>query len=128
MRSLILAAGLLAGAFVSPAAAAPTEDPRTTTDVRCIVVAGSLIASDDAQAQDLGRANLFYFMGRLEGRGDQPDFVKRIVEEEKAMSGPDVQAQAKICGGIFTNAMQTVQSLNDAIQQQAGGTAPTTPK
>ncbi len=71
MRSALIFAAALA--TLAPAIAmAATPDPaadKTALDVRCIVVGGALSQSDDADLQSLGRASLFYFLGRLEGRG-----------------------------------------------------------
>jgi hypothetical protein len=129
MRALLPLAGL-AVALVLPSATW-AEDPKSTTDIRCMVVSGGLSSSDDPELQSLGRASLFYFMGRLEGRGDVTDLNGRVVEEEAKMTGEDVKTQAKICGALFNAALQNLQSTSDAIAQHvgagAGGTMSPTP-
>jgi hypothetical protein len=117
--------GALAAATLALPPAARAEDPKSTTDIRCIVVSGTLASSDDPELQSLGRANLFYFMGRLEGRGDTDNLPARIADAESKMTADDMKAQAGVCNGIFTAAMQSLQAVNDAIQQRAGGTAAT---
>jgi hypothetical protein len=111
----------------APAAAAPSGDP-ATNDMRCIVVAGALLQSDDEQMRSLGRANLFYYLGRLQGRGDVANLDARIVDQAAKMSAADIGAEAKSCGAMFTAATQALQDLSNAFAQHfrapGGGTAP----
>jgi hypothetical protein len=61
------------------APAAFADDP-TTTDVRCIVVAGSLAQSQDSDLQKLGDVSLLYFWGRLQGRGATTGVEAKVAE------------------------------------------------
>ena len=111
-----------AAADAVPADPAPDADP-TLTDLRCMVVAGVLLGADDEQMRSLGRASLFYYLGRLQGRGDMDNLDARIVEVAGKMSEADVNAQSRSCGARFTAATQALQSLNDALAQHFGGAA-----
>lgn len=102
----------------APAGATPTD---ATTDMRCIVVAGALLGADDEQMKSVGRASLFYYIGRLQGRGDVANLNQRIVEQATKMTGDDIKAQAKTCSAQFTSATQALQDLSDAFQQRFGG-------
>ncbi len=143
MRPATLAAAfalLAAPAFAAPpspdstaaaqdaAAAGPavSGDP-TLTDMRCIVVAGALLGSDDQQMKSLGRASLFYYLGRLQGRGDVADMDARIVDQAAKMTEDDIKTQSKSCAAMFTAAAQALQDLSNAFQKHfggAGGAAP----
>jgi hypothetical protein len=123
--ALILAAALALGA--RPAAAAP-EDPKTTVDIRCVIVGGALAQSSDPDLQSLGRASLFYFLGRIQGRGDTDNLDARIVDVASKMTSDDLKAQSQTCGAMFTAATQNLQDLSNSFQQHFGDKAPPPPK
>ena len=123
--ALILAVALGLGALP---AAAQAEDPKTTLDIRCVIVGGALAQSDDPDLQSLGRASLFYFVGRLEGRGDTDNLDARIVDAAGKMTGDDLKSQSQTCGAMFTAATQTLQDLSKAFQQHFGEKAAPPPK
>lgn len=100
--------------------AAPSGDP-TLTDMRCIVVAGALLQADDEQMRSVGRASLFYYLGRIEGRGDTANMDARIVDQAAKMTEDDIKTQSKSCGAMFTAAAQALQELNNAFEQHFGG-------
>jgi GH25 family lysozyme M1 (1,4-beta-N-acetylmuramidase) len=131
---ILVAAATLAAPLSAAAApvAAHAEDPKTTTDIRCIIVGGALAQSDDPELQSLGRASLFYFMGRLEGRGDMDNIDARIVDVAAKMTSDDIKTQSQTCGAMFTAATQGLQQLSDAFKQHfntppAAGAAPAAP-
>ncbi len=109
-----------AAADAAPADAAPSGDP-TLTDMRCIVVAGALLQADDEQMRSVGRASLFYYLGRIEGRGDTANMDARIVEQAAKMTEDDIKTQSKSCGAMFTAAAQALQELNNAFEKHFGG-------
>ena len=105
----------------APAAAgdAAPGDP-TLTDMRCIVVAGALLQTDDEQMKSVGRASLFYYLGRIEGRGGTANMDARIVDQAAKMTEDDIKNQSKTCGAMFTAAAQALQDLNKAFEQHFG--------
>ena len=113
------AAPASAPAAGAPAGAAPSSDP-TVNDMRCIVVAGALLQADDEQMKSVGRASLFYYLGRMQGRGDTANMDARIVGEAAKMTEDDIKTQSKTCGAMFTSAAQALQGLSDAFQQHFG--------
>ena len=118
-------AGVLAAGVALPAVAAPPEDPKTTTDLRCVVVAYALTQNPDPELQKLGSVSLFYFWGRLEGRGAADNMAARLTEEAAKMTGDDIKAQAKTCGAIFDASTESWRALNNAVQDQSGAAPPT---
>jgi hypothetical protein len=137
MRPALLAAAALAlvAAQPPPAAAAPAatvsaaNDPKSVSDIRCVIVAGTLAQSDDPQAKSLGTASLLYFWGRLEGRGDTANAAARITEQARGMTADSIKTQAKICGDQVTAAGQALQDIGDTLQKQSGANpAPAPPK
>jgi hypothetical protein len=120
-----------AKADAAPADAAPSGDP-TLADMRCIVVAGALLQADDEQMRSVGRASLFYYLGRLEGRGETANMDARIVDQAAKMTEDDIKTQSKSCGAMFTAAAQSLQELNNAFEQHfgapGGGAAGAAPK
>ena len=119
--ALVAAPALAAphAAHAAPAAADSGGDP-TTTDLRCMVVAAALVSSDDEQMRSLGRANLFYFLGRLQGRGATGDMNNRLVDIASKMNEDDIKAEAKNCGAVFTAATQALQDMSTAFAQHFG--------
>ena len=117
--ALILAAALTLGAVPVAAPAAPDE-PATATDVRCLLVSGALAQGDDPELKNIGTLSLFYFWGRLEGRGAPSDIVQRLIEESKKLSSDDVKAQAKVCADLSKSAGQKISDISDALQKALG--------
>jgi hypothetical protein len=103
----------------APAGVAPSGDP-TVNDQRCIVVAAALLQADDEQMKSVGRASLFYYLGRLQGRGDTANMNARIVDQAAKMTEDDIKNQSKTCGAMFTAAAQSLQDLSNAFEQHFG--------
>ncbi len=106
-------------------ATVPGEDPKTTEDVRCVIVAYTLTQSSDPDLQKLGAVSLFYFWGRLEGRGATANMSNRLTQEAARMSADDVKAQANICGGLISAGTESLRALNNTVQDHAGTASPT---
>jgi hypothetical protein len=123
-HALALAAACAALAAGLPAAAQGADDPKTVTDIRCVLVSGAIAQSDDPQTKQIGEASLLYFLGRLEGRGATANLVPRIVEQAGRMSTDDMRAQVQICGPMVTAAGQSLQDLGAALEQKRHGAAP----
>jgi hypothetical protein len=121
-RTPALAAALAASLFAATGAHA--EDPKTTTDIRCVVVAYALTHNEDPDLQKLGAVSLFYFWGRLDGRGATADLGLRLTDEATKMTSDDLKAQAQICAGIFAAGTETLKSFSQAVQSSAPGAAP----
>ena len=130
MRSALLtAAAALALAALPPLAAAQAQDAQTTSDIRCVIVAGTLAQNDDPQLKSLGTTSLLYFWGRLEGRGATANAAAQIIEEARKMTADDVKAQAQTCGNMVSAAGQSLQDIGDTLQKQNGANpAPAAPK
>lgn len=124
---LAFAAAMLAAATAAAtpsAIPASAEGPRTLTDVRCIIVAGSLAQSDDPDLQKVGQASLIYFWGRLEGRDATADIASRVAEEAAGMTPEAIKQQAGVCGALVTAAGQSLQDLGEAVKQKLGTGTP----
>ena len=120
--ALFLAAALALGALPAAAPAAPA-DTVAATDVRCLLVSGALAQSDDPELKNIGTLSLFYFWGRLEGRGAPSDIVQRLIDESKKLSSDDVKAQAKVCADMSKSAGQKISEISDALQKTLGAPA-----
>jgi hypothetical protein len=125
MRFSIVLAAALALATLPAAASAAPDEAATNTDVRCLFVSGALAQSDDPQLKNIGTLSLFYFWGRLEGRGEPSDIVQRLIDASKKMSADDVKAQAQTCANLSKAAGQKVSDISDALTKTLGdGAAP----
>jgi hypothetical protein len=125
MRFPLVLAATLALAVVPAAASAAPDDATTTTDVRCLFVSGALAQSDDPELKNIGTLSLFYFWGRLEGRGAPGDIVQRLIDASKKMSADDVKSQAQTCANLSKAAGQKISDISDALAKTLGdGAAP----
>src|ERR1700733_1892100 len=115
MRFPLVVAAVLALAALPPAVSAAPDDATLTTDVRCLFVSGALAQSDDPQLKNIGTLSLFYFWGRLEGRGAPSDIVQRLIDASKKMSADDVKAQAKVCADMSKSAGPQISDITDAL-------------
>ena len=123
MRAALILAVVAALGVLAPAAA-QAEDPKTTFDIRCVIVGGALAQSTDPDLQSLGRASLFYFLGRIQGRGDTENIDARIVDVASKMTADDLKAQSQTCGAMFTAATQNLQDLSNSFKEHFGDRAP----
>ena len=119
--TLALAAALALVAAPSAAPATPAAD--ATTDLRCLFVSGALSQSDDPELKNIGTLSLFYFWGRLEGRGAASDVAQRLIEEAHKMTAADVKAQAQTCADLSKSAGQKISDISDALQKTVGDAA-----
>ncbi len=123
--ALVLAAALALAAAPAATPAAPAADATTTTDLRCLFVSGALSQSDDPELKNIGTLSLFYFWGRLEGRGAPTDVAQRLIDELKTMTTADLKAQAQTCANLSKAAGQHISDISDALQKTLGdGAAP----
>ena len=102
-------------AAVTAGAAARAEGPDTTTDIRCLVVAGAFAQKDDPKLKQIGATAFVYFWGRLQGRGDMAGLSDRVKQEIGRMSPDDIQAQAPLCGKMLTDTGDAIQALGRDI-------------
>jgi 2C-methyl-D-erythritol 2,4-cyclodiphosphate synthase len=127
--ALLLAAALALGASPLDADAQPSSGPSdgaaatTVTDVRCVIVSGTLAQSDDPQMKAIGYASLLYFWGRLEGRGATDNVAALIIGQAQRMTPEDVKSQEQICNALVTGAGQSLQDLSNTLQKELGGRA-----
>jgi hypothetical protein len=120
--ALVLVAALAFGALPLAAPAAP-DDAVTTSDLRCLFVSGALAQSDDPELKNIGTLSLFYFWGRLEGRGAPSDVAQRLIEQSKKMTADQVKAQVQTCADQSKAAGQQITDISDALQKNLGGGA-----
>ena len=121
MRLAPIAAAAAAFAMLAPIAAHAAEpNPSEVTDIRCLVVGGALVGSSDPDVQSLGRATLFYFLGRIDGRGRAPNLTARVADVYGKMSAADIQAQIPVCSALFTAANQSLQDISGVLKDHAG--------
>src|SRR5579862_2834051 len=112
-------AGLVAAA-ASPAAAQATHAPAhaaaaaaslttgVTGDVRCLLTMGALASNKaNAQAATLG---VYFFEGRITARAPNLDLTAALKTEAARMTQTDLQSEARRCGSLIQQAMQSLQT------------------
>ncbi|HEX5184043.1 MAG TPA: hypothetical protein VFW19_12955 [Allosphingosinicella sp.] len=109
--SIVLALPFLIGA-------APPPDA-TRSDVRCLVLSLPLAGSDKPEEKQAGLVDVFYFLGRIDGRSPGFDLETAVVREETAIraSAPaDRQALAQSCASILEKRGGDLKTLGDHLQ------------
>jgi hypothetical protein len=91
------------------------------------VVGGALAGSDDPDVRSLGRATLFYFQGRVDGRGRAPDLTASVADAYAKMTAAEVQAQIPVCSALFTAANQSLEDISAALKNHAATGPPAEP-
>jgi len=120
-------AGLVAAA-ASPAAAQATHAPAhaaaaagsaslttgVTGDVRCLLTMGALASNKaNAQAATLG---VYFFEGRITARAPNLDLTAALKTEAARMTQTDLQSEARRCGSLIQQAMQSLQTAQANFQ------------
>lgn len=67
-------------------------------DVRCVVVALHLLASQAPQRREVGMMAAMYYFGRLDGQSSHADIEQLIESAAVQMSPADFKANAVRCG------------------------------
>jgi hypothetical protein len=120
----LFAAAWLALALAPARAASQPVDAATATDIRCVIIAGTMAQSDDPDMKNVGYASMLYFWGRLEGRGQTANLAARVLDEARSMTPAELKAQVPICNALVTGAGQGIQAFSNDLQKQLGGAAP----
>jgi hypothetical protein len=127
LTKVSVVAGLVAAA-ASPAAAQATHAPAhaapaagssslttgVTGDVRCLLTMGALASNKaNAQAATLG---VYFFEGRITARAPTIDLTAALKTEAARMTQADLQSEARRCGSLIQQAMQSLQTAQANFQ------------
>ena len=132
--------GLICGAIA--VVAAPVAAPAATAahhaaapasganDVRCLIFAMNMAASQDQNAKTVGLVGVAYYMGKLDGSLGHENLEPRMeaeinqMRDQKVAPGPIAQA----CGQELSGRMQAIGQVGQELQQklapQAAAPAP----
>jgi hypothetical protein len=100
----------------APAHAAGSASPTTgvTGDVRCLLTMGALASNKaNQQAATLG---VYFFEGRITARAPNLDLTTALKTEAARMTQADLQSEAKRCGSLIQQAMQSLQTAQANFQ------------
>lgn len=124
MRKTILALSsalaLSALAQTSVQAQSKPERPLTaeeTTDLHCMAIYSVLAAQpDQAQSAAIG---VFYFLGKLEGRDAQTNWLDRFHKFVTPLTEADLSANAQRCGQVMIDRGQALTELGERMTRSA---------
>lgn len=113
MKSLpvLVASTLLAGA-------APPPDAQTKEDVRCLIAAASLAASDDPKAKQAGTGGALYYLGRLDGRTPGLDIEAAVAAEVDVMAKSPAGPILMECGNRLKERGHYLESVGRALEKR----------
>jgi hypothetical protein len=104
------------------------ESRATTDDIRCFVVAISLLQSPNSALRSAGASSALYYLGRLDGREPRMDLGKRVAAEALKMSLEDIRLESQRCGKALSARGATVTAIGQVISISAvppsGGSMP----
>jgi len=106
-------------------AAAPVSG---ANDVRCLIFAMNMAASQDQNAKTVGLVGVAFYLGRIEGGPSRANLEPRMeaeinqMREQKIAPGPIAQA----CGQELSSRMQAIGQVGQELQQKLApqGAAP----
>lgn len=104
----------LALAFM-PSAKADTPDPETLADVRCVLVAMHMVATQAPQQGTAGMMVAMYYLGRLDGHAPRAD-IERLVKAEVWKATPEeLKSDAVQCGQALQKKGRELQKIGAAL-------------
>jgi hypothetical protein len=109
--SVLLASTLLAGAV-------PPPDAQTKDDIRCLIAAASLAASDDPKIKQAGGAGALYYLGRLDGRSPGLDIEAAVAAEMDAVTGVPQGPLLKKCGATIEGRGAYLIAVGKALEKR----------
>ena len=115
---------LCAAALAAPVAvqAAPTHATShassADTDVRCLIFAMNMAASQDQGAKTVGFLGVAYYMGRIDSAGGHGDLEARMEAQITQMKGMNVSTIAQGCGEALSTRMKAVSVIGQQLQQK----------
>jgi hypothetical protein len=115
----------IAGIFVGLWQTAVAADRQAVADVRCVVVGLRMIEMTAPQQRAAGMMIALYYLGRLDGEGQETALEPLIETEAKKMTEPEFRANAVRCGKAFTLKGQEMQKIGaDLTREGLGGATP----
>jgi len=108
----LVATAVLAGVASPALAQASAAD---ANDVRCLLVLQA-VSRDPAQREKAGMG-VYYYLGRLAGRGPLARIEGTMLAEGNKMNTPQViQGELTRCGNELTSQSGALQSMNQKLQ------------
>ena len=97
----------------------PPAPPAPLDPLRCMVVAGAVSQSSDANLAQIGKLAAIYWMGRVNGAMPNANLTEQLALRAKALEGVNLQAEAQKCGAEMQARGQEMQQAGHALEAQA---------
>lgn len=99
--------------------AATPADQANLADAQCIVALGQLVSSENREAQEAAKMAVPYYMGRLDGRGSDPQLLALFTKTAEAMKEADLQPTLQRCAALLQQRGQEFQAMGQKMQDVA---------
>jgi hypothetical protein len=106
-RKIIAVVGIFVGLWQTGFA----SDRQAVADVSCLVVGMRMIQMTAPQQRAAGMMIAVYYLGRLDGEGQETGLERLIETEAKKMTEPEFRANAVRCGKAFSLRGQEMQKI-----------------
>jgi hypothetical protein len=122
-KTLLTVSAALAVSVLTPAptlAQSKPERPLTaeeTADLHCMAIY-SVLASQPEQAASAA-VGVFYFLGRLEGRDAQTDWLERFHKFVTPLTEADLNANTQRCGQALIDRGQALTELGERMARSS---------
>ena len=114
MRVLLMAL-IGAASLLSTTAPAYAQTIADKADARCVIAL--TFAGRDPKDAPKAQQGIFYFLGKMEGRGATPRLEGLMLSESKTLNtGPLVQTELTRCGGELTRRATALGAMFQRLQ------------
>lgn len=93
-------------------------NPEDAADLQCVALAALIMGSDQELATQIAPA-LFYYLGRLEGRSPDVDWITRAAEYSEALTPQTLPPIQQRCGGEMAAKGQELIAKGEAYSRRA---------
>ena len=97
--------------------AALPSNPADAADMQCVALAAMIMGSDEALAPQIAPA-FFYYLGRLEGRSPDVDWVTRAAEYSGTLTPETLAPVQQRCGAEMTAKGQDLVAKGEAFNRR----------
>lgn len=114
-----LSSVLVACAFGLAAAGAARAEDLTVSDLKCVVVFGSLI--NNPQYRDAAGVGIYYFLGRAEGREPGLDVATALKHLREGLPFSQYADEGKRCGAALKDKNDWLKAISIQAAQSRRG-------
>ena len=87
--------------------------------MRCLILAAAANQNPDPNIAQAAKLASIYWMGRVNGATPNANLTAQLSTQTHAMTGPDLQGEARRCGEEMQRRGSEMQAAGQALQAEA---------